>query len=80
MGYHIRKIEKGVIGQVSKVREELEEYEDAMEQGSKIMAAVELSDAYGALEALAATQGLSMADLALMSNITVRAFRDGSRA
>jgi hypothetical protein len=32
MGYHKRVIAKGTFGEASKIREELEEYEDAMEQ------------------------------------------------
>ena len=80
MGYHKRVIAKGVYGSASKVREELEEYEDAMEQNCDIMAQVELADLYGALEALAWSHGLDMNDLRIMSEITSRAFQDGSRA
>jgi hypothetical protein len=50
MCYHIRKIERGVLGEVSKVREELEELEDSLEQGVKIMALTEMSDLYGYTE------------------------------
>lgn len=78
-GYHVRKIKKGVLGFPSKVREELEEYEDAVEQGIVIMADCELADMYGALEALAANCKRSMEDLRLMSDATKRAFKDGSR-
>lgn len=79
MGYHQRIIKKGVIGEVSKIREELEELEDAQEQGVKIMIACELSDLFGAIEAFAETQGLTMADLEKMSNLTRSAFREGHR-
>lgn len=51
-GYHIRKIEKGVLGEWSKVEEELIELQDAQEQGVRIMAEVELSDAYGSAQRL----------------------------
>ena len=36
-GYHLRAIRKGKLGEVSKIREELEELEDATEQGVRIM-------------------------------------------
>lgn len=78
-GYHKREIKKGVLGEPSKIREELEEYEDAVEQGIMIMAQCELSDLYGALEALAAQHDLTMDDLSAMSDATKRAFKDGTR-
>lgn len=79
MGYHIRTINKGTLGTISKVREEVEEFIDASEQKCRIMEEIELSDLYGALEALAATYNLTMEDLKTMSDITKRAFTDGSR-
>ncbi len=79
MGYHLRKIEKGVYGEVSKIREELEELEDALEQQVYIMAHVEIADLYGALEAYAESMGLDMDELKKMSDVTKRAFTDGSR-
>ncbi len=79
MGYHKKEIKPGVVGQTSKVLEELQEFEDAMEQHNRIMAAVELSDVYGALEALAESSGYSMHDLMIMSNATKSAFLDGTR-
>lgn len=79
MGYHIRTIPKGVLGEPSKIREELEELEDALAQDICILAAVELSDLYGALEACADKLGYQMHDLARMSEATKRAFTDGSR-
>ena len=48
-GYHLKEIPKGVYGEWSKVEEELAEYEDAKEQGSKIMMACELADIIGAI-------------------------------
>lgn len=53
-GYHLRPIVKGVLGEPSKIREELDEFDEAMEQGVVIMAMVELADLYGAMEAVAA--------------------------
>jgi hypothetical protein len=81
MGYHSRPIAKGVYGEVSKIREELEELEDSEELGVKIMAMCELSDLYGALQEFAKRKyGLSMDDLKKMSDRTKEAFRDGTRS
>jgi hypothetical protein len=81
MGYHLKKIKKGVIGEVSKIVEEVEELEDSLTQDCKIMALVELSDMFGAMEAYLEKHhpGTTMDDLKSMSAITKRAFRDGSR-
>lgn len=79
MGYHIKKITKGEYGQVSKIREELEELEDALEQDNKILALVELSDLYGAIKAVAHNTGVTMDDVKKMSEATESAFKDGSR-
>ena len=35
MGYHLRKIEKGTLGEFSKIKEEFEELEDANKQSNK---------------------------------------------
>lgn len=79
-GYHKRIIVKAQYGTAEKVAEELEEYFDAIDQQCKIMAMHELSDVYGALEALAEKHGLTMDDLKSMSDITKRAFTNGRRA
>tara|TARA_R100000656_G_scaffold104176_1_gene76005 strand:- start:42721 stop:42993 length:273 start_codon:yes stop_codon:yes gene_type:complete len=79
-GYHLRDIERGVYGELSKLREELAELEDALEQGVAIMAMVEASDLYGALEAFVSEKwGLTMEDLQKMSAVTKRAFNNGHR-
>ena len=62
-GYHKRTIFKGFYGDISKVSEEVDEYCDAREQGIKIMEILELSDIYGALEAVTELYQLTMEDL-----------------
>ena len=47
-GYHLYDIPKGVLGEYSKVIEEFEEFQDALEQDAAIMAIIELSDLVGA--------------------------------
>lgn len=79
MGYHTRPIPKGVLGEASKIQEELEELLDAEAQQNKIMAMCELADIYGALKAMATRYGLSMDDLRVMAQATASAFQDGSR-
>lgn len=78
-GYHKRKIAKGKLGEISKVKEECEEYEDSIEQGITIMAISELADIFGALKALAEKHKLSMWDLEMMNAATERAFQSGRR-
>ena len=50
LGYHLKPIPKGRLGHISKIQEELMEYEDAIEQNCRIMAMVELSDLVGAID------------------------------
>jgi phosphoribosyl-ATP pyrophosphohydrolase len=76
--YHISNIKKGELGYASKIREELDELVDAEAQGSRIMAMLEASDLYGALEAWAHRNNLSMHDLAVMSDITKKAIKGAS--
>jgi hypothetical protein len=78
-GYHKRKITKGTYGEISKLQEEIEEYIDAQEQGIMIMELLELSDIYGALEAVLEKYHISMEDLKKMSDVTKRAFKTGQR-
>lgn len=79
-GYHLQKIDKGILGDFSKIREELEEAMDAQAQDCVIMELVELSDMYGAIEAyLQHRYNMTMNDLKIMSDITKRAFKNGRR-
>lgn len=80
-GYHVRNIEKGVLGHYSKVIEEAEEFLDACEQECKIMALVELSDMIGAIKEYLRMQfpGTTLEDLEKMATITKRAFDSGHR-
>ncbi len=79
-GYHLKAIPKGVLGELSKIAEELAELEDAEQQQCKIMQAVELSDLYGAIRHYAEKQlGMTMQDILKMSEITERAFINGRR-
>jgi hypothetical protein len=78
-GYHKREIKKGVLGESSKIREELDELEDAEDQENKILVHCELADLYGALRACAREYWLTMEDLVTMADATERAFQSGER-
>jgi phosphoribosyl-ATP pyrophosphohydrolase len=79
MGYHRDIIPKGTYGEIDKVQEETFEFVDAKRQGVKIMEMLELSDIYGALEAVASNYNLTMKDLRMMSDRTKEAFKEGKR-
>lgn len=80
MGYHKRAIVVGgIYGEVSKIEEELDELKEAFEQDNKILALCELSDLYGAMEAVAEKLGVNMEDIKKMSAATKRAFQSGAR-
>lgn len=80
-GYHLARIEKGDLGELSKIKEELEEAIDAEGQNSSVMVLVELADMVGAIEAYLAKHhpGTTLDDLVIFSNITKRAFQNGRR-
>lgn len=81
IGYHKAKISKGTFGQADKIKEECEEFMDAVDQNIKIMELAELSDMVGAimgyLEENHPTVYLS--DLTEMACVTHRAFKNGHR-
>jgi phosphoribosyl-ATP pyrophosphohydrolase len=79
MGYHKNKIEKGTLGEFSKIKEEFLEAEDAYEQGNNIMLLLELSDMLGAIEDFLKKYNMNLDDLTKMKNATQSAFNDGSR-
>lgn len=79
-GYHLTEITKGTLGELSKIREELDEAFDAERQGVKIMLAVELSDLIGAVKAYSEKHlNLTLDDLIKMQQVTERAFKNKRR-
>jgi phosphoribosyl-ATP pyrophosphohydrolase len=80
MGYHKKEIEKGVLGEFSKVREEFEELSDAHEQDNKILVMCELCDLLGAIEEYAKSFNLTLKDLNKMKEATKSAFLEGKRS
>ncbi len=79
MGYHKREIEKGTIGEFSKIKEEFEELADAEEQKCKQLITCELSDLIGAIEEYAKKYNLTLEDLKQFSDMTKSAFKEGKR-
>lgn len=78
-GYHNRKIEKGTLGESSKIAEEYEEFTESLEQNNPLMAMLELADLIGAIEAYAVKYNFTLADLIKMKETTERAFKTGYR-
>lgn len=82
MAYHKREIQKGEVGCVSKIREELDELEEVAERGQRILCLWELADIYLAMEMfIERNYGhmLSMSDVEQLAHETRLAFRDGTR-
>jgi hypothetical protein len=79
-GYHTVPIKKGVLGEISKIQEEIDELRDAEAQGVRILVMCELADLFGAIRAYALKYGLKMRDLHAMSKLTRNAFELGVRS
>ena len=78
-GYHKRNIQKGVLGEFSKIREEFEELADAVEQNNKVLTICELTDLIGAIKSYAKNYNLTLKDLNIFSESTENAFKSGKR-
>ncbi len=79
-GYHITNIEKGELGEFSKIEEEFLELKDAKSQGSSVMMLIEMADLIGAMSLyLEKHHNMTVGDLITFSEITKRAFRSGER-
>lgn len=81
VGYHKNAIARGVFGDDSKIYEEIDEFADALDQGVKVMALVELSDVIGAIKGYLAKHhpSITLDDLIAMAEVTERAFTAGAR-
>ncbi len=80
MSYHTKKINKGTIGQFSKVFEEWEELMDARAQVSPVLEICELCDLIGAIGAYTQNKyNLDLEDLLKMTYATELAFETGER-
>lgn len=79
MGYHLNRIEKGKLGEFSKIKEEFEELVDAFNQQDVILQLCELSDLIGSIEEYLKKWNLKIDDLKSFSNKTKSAFLEGKR-
>lgn len=79
MGYHKKKIKRGVVGEFSKIEEEFYEAQDAHETDNKVMLFQELSDMLGAIEEYISKYNLTLEDLIVMKNLTKKVFKEGYR-
>jgi hypothetical protein len=81
MGYHERDIPQGILGDRSKVIEEMTELLDSVEQDNPVMALIEMADLIGALEMHLEKYhpSITLKDLITMKDRTRKAFESGSR-
>jgi hypothetical protein len=80
MGYHKVNIDKGILGEFSKITEEIDELEDARAQDAEVLVICELCDLIGAIEAYAIKRyNLTLEDLIKMKNMTKESFQEGKR-
>ena len=79
MGYHQVDIQKGVLGEFSKITEEYNEAFDGWMQGNDILILCELSDMIGAIEEYINRYNLTIENLKEFSDLTKSAFKDGKR-
>ena len=79
MGYHTIKIEKGKLGEFSKIQEEFSELQDAVKQQNPLLELCECADLVGAIEAFICKYNISLDDLIKMMNCTKSAFEEGER-
>lgn len=80
MGYHKKEIQKGVLGEFSKIKEEFDELTDALEQEDKILQLCELTDLVGSIESYVENKfNLTLEDLVKFSNKTKSAFKEKKR-
>ncbi len=79
MGYHKMNIQKGVLGEFSKIAEEFDELDDAYMQDCKVLMICELCDLIGAIEAYAGKYNLTLNDLIQMKDMTKSSFEEGKR-
>ncbi|AEO93545.1 gp286 [Bacillus phage G] len=68
-GFHNRKIQKGIYGELSKIEEELQEAYDAEEQGQDLMLLIELADMIGAIEGVAKKYNMSLDQLVAFAKL-----------
>jgi len=80
VGYHVREIPKGILGEFSKIVEEYTELLDAHEQNGNVLEICELTDLIGAIKHYAKNKfNLSLEDLIKFSVQTENAFKSGKR-
>ena len=79
MGYHVNKIDKGTLGEFSKIKEEFQELQDAHEQNHNVLQICEMCDLVGAIELYAEKFNLSLDDIIKMKESNKAAFLSGKR-
>lgn len=72
MGFHKKEIKRGIYGDLSKIKEELEEAYDALEQNQELMLLIELADIIGAVEGVSKKYGFSLEQLTKFARLRSR--------
>lgn len=70
--WHVRQIQKGIYGELSKIQEELDEAVDAEEQEQILMLFYELSDIIGAVGGVAKKYGMTLEQIYKFSQLRTR--------
>ena len=80
-GYHATVIQKGEYGELSKIKEEVEEALDADKQGNPVMVLLELSDMIAAIDGFLKKHHptVTLDHLVTMAHTTQRVFESGVR-
>lgn len=80
-GYHKTIITKGILGEISKIQEELDELKDAYDQNNKVLELCELADIIGAINLYLIKHfpDITIHNLITMAEATERAFENGER-
>lgn len=80
-GYHKTNIDKGIIGEISKIEEEVAELIDANEQNNTLLILNELSDIIGSIKLYLEKHHptIDIKDLIQMADLTEKVFKEGYR-
>jgi len=69
MKFHKAIIQKGIYGELSKIKEELDEAYDAESQNQDLMLLIELSDIIGAVEGVSKKYGFTLEQLMVFARL-----------
>ena len=77
MKFHKAIIQKGIYGELSKIKEELDEAYDAESQNQDLMLLIELSDIIGAVEGVSKKYGFTLEQLIAFAKLRSKVAMEG---